>query len=128
MRSSALRPPSAGSGPDFGRAFDLALRQFELWFLKRAWTEAAGDPAAKQVIGVLKHDTQALMLAIRAKALLESRGYRYDEISLGKHITSSTLRAVSGQGTWPQVFIGGKLIGAGGGIWRAGVCGAGIRP
>ena len=47
----------------------------------------------------------------RAKALLESRGYRYDEISLGKHITSSTLRAVSGQGTWPQVFIGGKLIG-----------------
>jgi glutaredoxin-like protein len=47
----------------------------------------------------------------RAKALLESRGYRYDEISLGKHITSSTLRAVSGNATWPQVFIGGKLIG-----------------
>src|SRR5476649_1848068 len=47
----------------------------------------------------------------RAKALLESKGYRYDEISLGKHITSSTLRAVSGSGTWPQVFIGGKLIG-----------------
>jgi len=47
----------------------------------------------------------------RAKALLESKGYRYDEISLGKHITSSTLRAVSGRGTWPQVFIGGKLIG-----------------
>ena len=47
----------------------------------------------------------------RAKALLESRGYRYGEISLGKHITSSTLRAVSGSGTWPQVFIGGKLIG-----------------
>lgn len=47
----------------------------------------------------------------RAKALLESKGYRYDEISLGKHITSSTLRAVSGSSTWPQVFIGGKLIG-----------------
>ena len=47
----------------------------------------------------------------RAKALLESKGYRYDEISLGRHITSSTLRAVSGSGTWPQVFIGGKLIG-----------------
>jgi glutaredoxin-like protein len=47
----------------------------------------------------------------RAKALLDARGYRYDEISLGKHITSSTLRAVSGRGTWPQVFIGGKLIG-----------------
>jgi len=48
----------------------------------------------------------------RAKALLESRGYSYSEISLGKHVTSSTLRAVSGNGTWPQVFIGGKLIGS----------------
>ena len=47
----------------------------------------------------------------RAQALLESRGYSYSEISLGKHVTSSTLRAVSGSGTWPQVFIGGKLIG-----------------
>jgi len=47
----------------------------------------------------------------RAKALLEARAYRYSEISLGKRITSSTLRAVSGRGTWPQVFIGGKLIG-----------------
>ncbi len=47
----------------------------------------------------------------RAKALLDSRGYIYDEISLGKHITTSTLRAVSGHATWPQVFIGGKLIG-----------------
>ena len=47
----------------------------------------------------------------RAKALLAAKGYRYDEISLGKSITSSTLRAVSGQGTWPQVFIGGKRIG-----------------
>jgi glutathione-dependent peroxiredoxin len=48
----------------------------------------------------------------RAKALLESQGYQYDEITLGKGITSSTLRAVSGSGTWPQVFIGGKLIGS----------------
>ena len=48
----------------------------------------------------------------RAKALLEAKGYRYDEISLSQQITSSTLRAVSGRGTWPQVFIGGKLIGS----------------
>ncbi len=47
----------------------------------------------------------------RAKALLDSKGIIYDDISLGKHITASTLRAVSGAGTWPQVFIGGKLIG-----------------
>jgi len=48
----------------------------------------------------------------RAKALLDAKGYRYDEISLEKHITSSTLRAVSGSGAWPQVFIGGKLMGS----------------
>ena len=30
---------------------------------------------------------------------------------LRENITSSTLRAVSGGSTWPQVFIGGKLIG-----------------
>lgn len=47
----------------------------------------------------------------RAKALLESKGYSYDEVSLGKDISSSTLRAASGKDTWPQVFIGGKLIG-----------------
>lgn len=47
----------------------------------------------------------------RAKALLAAAGLRYDEISLGGHIRGSTLRAVSGRGTWPQVFIGGRLIG-----------------
>ena len=47
----------------------------------------------------------------RAKALLAAHGYAYDEISLGGKVTSSTLRAVSGRGTWPQVFIGGKLVG-----------------
>lgn len=49
----------------------------------------------------------------RAKALLDSKGLRYDEITLGNHITSSTLRAVSGGSSWPQVFIGGTLIGDG---------------
>ncbi|HXF80388.1 MAG TPA: glutathione peroxidase [Usitatibacter sp.] len=47
----------------------------------------------------------------RAKALLEKNGLVYEEVALGKGITSSTLRAVSGKGTAPQVFIGGKLIG-----------------
>ena len=47
----------------------------------------------------------------RAKSLLEKNGLVYEEVTLGKGITSSTLRAVSGKGTAPQVFIGGKLIG-----------------
>ena len=47
----------------------------------------------------------------RAKALLDKHGLVYEEVALGKGITTSTLRAVSGKGTTPQVFIGGKLIG-----------------
>ncbi len=47
----------------------------------------------------------------RAKRLLEERGLKYEEIPLGDGVTTSTLRAVSGKGTTPQVFIGGRLIG-----------------
>ena len=47
----------------------------------------------------------------RAKATLDANGVVYEEVSLGKGITFSTVRAVSGRGTAPQVFMGGKLIG-----------------
>jgi glutaredoxin-like protein len=47
----------------------------------------------------------------RAKALLDARGCTYSEISLGRDVTFATLRAVSGASTWPQIFIGGRLIG-----------------
>jgi glutaredoxin-like protein len=47
----------------------------------------------------------------RAKALLEANGVVYEEVSLGKNVTFSTIRAVSGRGTAPQVFIGGRHIG-----------------
>lgn len=47
----------------------------------------------------------------RARKALEAKGMPYEEIELGKGVTSRTLRAVSGATTTPQVFIGGKLIG-----------------
>jgi len=47
----------------------------------------------------------------RAKELLHRHGIVFEEVSLGKGITTSALRAVSGKGTAPQVFIGGRLIG-----------------
>jgi glutathione-dependent peroxiredoxin len=47
----------------------------------------------------------------RAKQVLEANGVVYEEVTLGKEITFSTVRAVSGKGTVPQVFIGGKHIG-----------------
>ena len=47
----------------------------------------------------------------RAKEILDRNGVVYEEVSLGKSVTLSTVRAVSGRGTAPQVFIGGKNIG-----------------
>lgn len=47
----------------------------------------------------------------RAKALLDDALLPYEEITLGKGITSRTLQAVAGAGTTPQVFIGGRKIG-----------------
>ena len=48
----------------------------------------------------------------RAKELLNSKGYIYEEIELGMNgLSYSTLQAVSGHGTTPQVFVEGRLIG-----------------
>ena len=47
----------------------------------------------------------------RAKQVLKQNGVVFEEVTLGKDITFSTVRAVSGRGTVPQVFIGGKHIG-----------------
>jgi len=48
---------------------------------------------------------------LRAKKALADNGYVYEEINLGAGISASTLRAVTGQATVPQIFIGGAHIG-----------------
>ncbi|MFE1748456.1 glutathione peroxidase [Coleofasciculus sp. H7-2] len=47
----------------------------------------------------------------RAKVMLKEHGLDYEEIVLGKEITTRSLRAVTGATTVPQVFIDGNLIG-----------------
>ena len=47
----------------------------------------------------------------RAKAALDRNGMVYEEILLGRKVTSRSLRAVTGATTTPQVYIGGKRIG-----------------
>ncbi|MEO8022403.1 glutathione peroxidase [Polaromonas sp.] len=47
----------------------------------------------------------------RAKALLDDALLPYEEIVIGKGISSRTLQAVAGAGTTPQVFVGGRKIG-----------------
>ncbi len=47
----------------------------------------------------------------KAKALLEVKGYQYEEIVLGKDASTTSVRAITGRTSVPQVFIGGKHIG-----------------
>jgi len=47
----------------------------------------------------------------RAKALLTAKGKRFEEIQLGKGVTTHSLRAVAGAESVPQVFIDGEHIG-----------------
>lgn len=48
----------------------------------------------------------------RAKKVLNEKGLKYEEIVLGgQGITYSSLTAVTGRGTTPQVYIDGQLIG-----------------
>ena len=47
----------------------------------------------------------------RVKALLDDKGLVYDEISVGRDASQRALRAVTGQASVPQVFIGGERIG-----------------
>lgn len=47
----------------------------------------------------------------KAKALLSEQGFEYEEIVLGKDASLTSLKAVSGRETVPQIFIGGNHIG-----------------
>lgn len=49
----------------------------------------------------------------RAKLALQSKGYKYEEIELGQHgLSYSSLTAVTGRGTTPQVYIDGEHVGS----------------
>ncbi|KAM3092301.1 glutathione peroxidase [Phormidesmis sp. 146-35] len=47
----------------------------------------------------------------RAKAMLQDHGMDYEEIVLGRDVTSRSVRAMTGAATVPQVFIDGRLVG-----------------
>ncbi|EPJ45566.1 MAG: putative peroxiredoxin/glutaredoxin family protein [Osedax symbiont Rs2] len=49
---------------------------------------------------------------VRAKAALKQAGYKFEEIEIAANgISTSSLQAISGKGTTPQVFIDGVAIG-----------------
>ena len=48
---------------------------------------------------------------MKAKEALTARGVTYEELVLGRDITTTAVRAMTGHETVPQVFVGGKHIG-----------------
>lgn len=48
---------------------------------------------------------------VRAKGLLHDAGYDFDELVLNQDFRESTIRAISGKTSVPQIFIDGQLIG-----------------
>jgi glutaredoxin-like protein len=69
------------------------------------------NPEARVPEPIVMFSRPGCPFCARAKAALSTRDLRYTEISQDHKINTSVLRAVSGNMTWPQVFIGGRLIG-----------------
>lgn len=69
------------------------------------------NPDAKRPQPVVMFSKPGCPHCARAKAVLRDNNVRFTDISQDKTINTSVLMAVSGDMTWPQVFIGGKLIG-----------------
>jgi glutaredoxin-like protein len=69
------------------------------------------NPEARAPEPIVVFSRPGCPFCARAKAALSERQLRYTEISQDQKINTSVLRAVSGRMTWPQVFIGGRLIG-----------------
>lgn len=68
-------------------------------------------PKVKAPESVLVFTKPGCPYCARARQLLNEHGMVFEEVTLGDGITSSALRAVSGRGTVPQVFVGGRLVG-----------------
>lgn len=69
------------------------------------------SPEAKPEEAVTLFTRPGCPHCVRAKELLAKHGKRFEEIVLGKDITTRSLQAVTGRATVPQVFIDGKHIG-----------------
>jgi peroxiredoxin/glutaredoxin len=65
------------------------------------------DPSARAPHDVLMFTRAGCSYCAKAKALLDARGWPYDEVPASPR----RLRAVSGKSTTPQVFVNGEYIG-----------------
>ena len=69
----------------------------------------APDAKAQEPVSILTKP--GCPFCTKAKAMLTEQGFEYDEIVMGTDATFTSLKAISGRETVPQVFIGGRHIG-----------------
>ena len=69
------------------------------------------DPKAEKPLDVTVFARPGCPYCVRAKGMLNDAGIEFEELVLNRDYTDNTLRAVANATTYPQVFIGGELIG-----------------
>ncbi len=69
------------------------------------------NPSAKKPQAVSIFTKPGCPFCIKAKELLTENGYDYEEIELGKSITITSLKAITGGVTVPQIYIDNNHIG-----------------
>jgi glutaredoxin-like protein len=68
-------------------------------------------PNAAAPLNVTVFSREGCPYCVRAKGVLDDAGIEYEELVLNRDFSESTIRAISGQSTVPQVFIDGERIG-----------------
>jgi glutaredoxin-like protein len=68
-------------------------------------------PEAARPLDVTVFAREGCEYCARAKGLLHDAGIQFEELVLNRDFSESTIRAVSGTSTVPQVFINGEYIG-----------------
>ena len=68
-------------------------------------------PNARPPLDVTVFSREGCEYCVRAKGLLNDAGIDFEELVLNRDFSEATIRAISGEATVPQVFIGGERIG-----------------
>jgi len=68
-------------------------------------------PDAAKPLNVTVFSREGCAYCVRAKGMLRDAGIEFEELVLNRDFSESTIRAISGEATVPQVFINGVRIG-----------------
>lgn len=68
-------------------------------------------PQAAKPLDVTVFAREGCPFCVRAKGMLRDAGIEFDELLLNRDFSESTIRAVSGKTSVPQIFINGKYVG-----------------